>query len=209
MIAEDHTMVRYGTSLLLKDIFPEGNIKEAVTFEQVMEQVSNITFDLIILDINIPGGDNVQMVPEICHQQPNTRVLIFSGYDEQLYAVRYLQAGAKGYLMKNAPEDEMRKAIETVMSNDIYISNNIKQQLIANVAKKKTVASNPLETLSARETEVMQQLVKGETLAAIGRKLNLQTSTVNTYKTRIFEKLEVSNVVELSRKIQLYQGHTS
>lgn len=203
LIAEDHTMVRYGTNMVLKDLFPNGTISQAVNFEQLLQLLEKQPFDLLILDINIPGGDNLQMIDVIRLRQPNIRILIFSAYDEQLFAIRYLQAGANGYIMKQAPESEMKDAIQAVVKNDIYISPGIKQKLLFNAAEKKQADSNPLHSLSDRETEVLQLLIKGTTLAVIAHTLGLQVSTVSTYKTRIFEKLEVSNMVELVHKIHL------
>jgi len=208
LIAEDHTMARYGTKLLLKELLPNAEINLAINFEQLLQQVTQHPFDLLILDINIPGGDSLQTVDVIRLRQPSVKILIFSAYDEQVYAIRYLQAGVNGYIMKDATENAMKEAILTVLKKDIYISPNIKQKLLFNVPDKKA-DSNPLQALSNRETEVMQQLIKGATLSGIAQKLSLQTSTVNTYKTRIFEKLDVSNVIELLQKIQLYQNRTA
>lgn len=208
LIAEDHTMARYGTTILLKELLANVEINLAIHFEQLLQQVRQYSFDLLILDINIPGGDNLQMVDVIRLRQPSVKILVFSAYDEQVYAIRYLQAGVNGYIMKHANENEMKEAVLTVLKNDIYISPHIKQKLLFNVQDKKA-GSNPLQTLSNRETEVMQQLIKGTTLSGIAKKLSLQTSTVNTYKTRIFEKLDVSNVIELLQKIQLYQNKTA
>jgi DNA-binding NarL/FixJ family response regulator len=205
LIAEDHTMARYGTKLLLKELLPNAEINLAINFEQLLQQLTQYSFDLLILDINIPGGDNLQMIDVVRLRQPSVKILIFSAYDEQVYAIRYLQAGVNGYIMKDATENAMKEAILTVLKKDIYISPNIKQKLLFNVPDKKA-DSNPLQALSNRETEVMQQLIKGATLSGIAQKLSLQTSTVNTYKTRIFEKLDVSNVIELLQKIQLYQN---
>lgn len=204
LIAEDHTMVRHGTILLLKGLFPESRISQAINFEQLLQVLEQQAFELLILDINIPGGDNLQMIDVIRLRQAGIKILIFSAYDEQLFAIRYLQAGANGYLMKNASEEMMKEAIHTVLKNDIYISTDIKQQLLNNMAEKRPRMNNPLLLLSNRETEVMQQLVKGTSLSDIARNLGLQTSTVNTYKARIFEKMDVHNVIELVHKVQLY-----
>lgn len=206
LIAEDHTMVRHGTTQFIKGLFPESRISQAINFEQLLQVLEQGLFELLILDINIPGGDNLQMIDVIRLRQPAIKILIFSAYDEQLFAIRYLQAGANGYLMKNATEEVMKEAIHTVLKNDIYISTDIKQQLLNNVAEKRPKTNNPLLLLSNRETEVMQQLVKGTTLSDIARNLGLQISTVNTYKTRIFEKMEVNNIIELVQKVQLYHN---
>src|SRR5688500_9926427 len=107
LIADDHAIVRYGTNLLVKEVLPEGIIQEAVTFEQMIQLLDTQPFDLLILDINIPGGNNLQMIDVVRLRQPAVKILIFSGYDEQLFAIRYLQAGANGYLMKHSPQSEL------------------------------------------------------------------------------------------------------
>ena len=208
LIAEDHTMVRYGTTMILKDLYPTATIHQAINFEQLLENITSTSYTLLILDINIPGGDNIQMIDVIRLRQPDLKILIFSAYDEQVFAVRYVKAGVNGYLMKHAPEAEMRLAIQSVMRQDIYISEDIKQQLLFNSISTKKVVVNPLHLLSNRETEVMQELIKGSRLATIAQKLSLQVSTINTYKSRIFEKMEVNNVVELAQKVHLYPSNS-
>jgi len=207
LIADDHAIVRYGTSLLVKEVLPEGIIQEAVNFEQMIQMLDTHPFDLLILDINIPGGNNLQMIDVIRLRQPAIKILIFSGYDEQLFAIRYLQAGANGYLMKHSPQNELKTAVQTILKNDIYTSAEIKQHMLHSISEKKQPVQNPLHMLSDRELEVMQQLITGAPIATIARNLNLQISTVSTYKTRVFEKLQVTNVVELVEKVRLYSNN--
>jgi two-component system invasion response regulator UvrY len=204
LIADDHSIVRYGTALVIKEMLPAGTIREANNFDQALKLLDTDRFDLLVLDINIPGGNNLQMIDVVKLRQPHVKILIFSGYDEQLYALRYLQAGADGYVVKQAPEGELKAAIQTIQNNDKYISPTVKQHLINGLTTKKAFARNPLTGLSNREMEVMQLLVKGASVAEIGVTLSLQISTVSTYKSRIFEKMEVSNIVELVEKVKLY-----
>lgn len=206
LIADDHSIVRYGTSLVIKEMLPTGTIREANNFDQAVKLLDTDRFDLIVLDINIPGGNNLQMIDIVKLRQPHVKILIFSGYDEHLYALRYLQAGADGYVVKQAPEGELRTAIQTIQNNDKYISANVKQHLINGLTTRNAVARNPLSNLSNREMEVLQQLVKGVSVAEIGVALSLQISTVSTYKSRIFEKMEVTNIVELVEKVKLYDS---
>lgn len=165
-------------------------------------------FDLLILDINIPGGNNLQMIDVARLKRPGIRILIFTAYDEQLYAIRYLQAGANGYLHKLASEDQIKKAIETVLNDEQYMSREVKDVLVQMVMThgKKNTPTNPLHSLSNREIEVARFLVQGFSLIEISRALHLQLSTVSTYKNRIFEKLKISNLVELVEKIKLYDN---
>ena len=206
LIADDHSIVRYGTSLVIKELLPTGTIREANNFDQAVKLLDTDRFDLVVLDINIPGGNNLQMIDIVKLRQPHVKILIFSGYDEQLYALRYLQAGADGYVVKQAPEGELRAAIQTIQNNDKYISANVKQHLINGLTTRNAAARNPLSNLSNREMEVLQQLVRGASVAEIGLALSLQISTVSTYKGRIFEKMEVTNIVELVEKVKLYDS---
>jgi DNA-binding NarL/FixJ family response regulator len=206
LIADDHSIVRYGAALVVKEVLPAGTIHEARNFDELLKLIDTRTFDLLVLDINIPGGNYLQMIDVIRLRQPAVKILVFSGYDEQLYALRYLQAGADGYVVKQAPEGELKTAIQTILNNDKYISPAIKQHLINGLNTPKTGSGNPLNNLSNREMEVMQQLIKGATIAEISHTLSLQISTVSTYKSRIFEKLEVNNVVALVEKVKLYDA---
>jgi two-component system invasion response regulator UvrY len=206
LIADDHAIVRYGTLLILKGAFPEIKVSEAENLNEVLDILARETIDMLILDINIPGGNNLQMIDAIKLRQPNVKILVFSGYDEKLYAHRYLQRGAHGYMMKLSPEEELIVAVQTILfRQEIYASSELKQYMLYNMAGNKIVPSaNPLLDLSNRETEVMQLLIKGMGLAEIAAALNLQVSTVSTYKTRIFEKLKVTNVVELAEMVRTY-----
>lgn len=205
LVADDHAIVRYGTMQLIKQSLPSASVSDAENLDQIIKHLNEDVFDLLILDINIPGGNSLQMLDVIRLRQPSIRILIFSGYDEQLYAVRYLQSGADGYLHKNSSENELKTAIKLILNGEKYISNSIKEHLIKGLDENKSIiADNPLKNLSNRELEVLQSLVSGLSLAEIGIRLNLGISTVSTYKQRIFEKLRISNMVELIEKVRLY-----
>lgn len=194
--------------LFINEWLPGACISEADNFNKVVKMLAENSFDLLILDINIPGGNNLQMIDVARLKQPGIRVLIFTAYDEQLYAIRYLQAGANGYLHKLASEEQIKKAIETVLNDEQYMSREVKDVLLQMVMTngKKNTPSNPLHSLSNREIEVARFLVQGFSLIEISRALHLQLSTVSTYKNRIFEKLKISNLVELVEKIKLYDN---
>lgn len=199
LIAEDHAIVRLGISILLKNLYPGTNVLEVDDFNEAIKVINQHPIDLIILDINIPNGNSIQMIDTIKVRQPDTKILIFSAYDEDLYAQRYIEAGANGFLSKGARGPEIDKAIKTVLNYDIYASEYVKQSLLQRLADKNAV-SNPLQTLSNRETEVMQLLIEAKSVSEISHILNLQISTVSTYRKRIFEKLSIKNIVELIQK---------
>ena len=207
LIVDDHTIVRYGTMQIIKQLLPDVHVSDAEDLDQMIKCLREHQFELLILDINIPGGNNLQMIDIVKLRQPDIKILIFSGYDEQLYALRYLQSGADGYLTKHSSETEFKTAIHVVMNNDKYISPAIKEHLLNGIDDTKNpVIQNPFRSLSNREMEVMQSLVDGLSVGDISIRLNLQVSTVSTYKHRIFEKLQISNIVELIDKVRLHNA---
>jgi DNA-binding NarL/FixJ family response regulator len=202
LIAEDHAVVRMGISMMIKSIFPDAVTHEAINFDQAVQMVSAKDFDLVLLDIHMPGGDNLQMVEALRLRKAHVPILIFSSYEEQLYALRYLEAGANGFLPKKSDQDTITLAIRTVLGGDIYISNNLRNQLLQERFKKRP-EKQAAGHLSPREVEVMQWLVKGKSPSEIRQIMNVHSSTISTYKTRIFEKMEVSNLIELADKVRL------
>jgi DNA-binding NarL/FixJ family response regulator len=201
LIADDHGVVRYGMMLFIKDLMPWAQVSQVGTFNEAIGHVNKSQVDLVILDINLPGGNNIKMVDSLKAVQPDIKVIIFSSYDEKVYAERYLRAGAKGYLNKETSNKEIKKAIQSVLSGGVYMSNTVKD-LMLNRLLNIEVGQNPLSVLSNREIEVAQLLVIGQGVTEISTALNLQLSTVSTYKNRIFEKLDVSNVVQLIEKFK-------
>ncbi|WP_025764878.1 response regulator transcription factor [Dyadobacter tibetensis] len=202
IIAEDHAVVRIGTKHLLQSLIPDAEITGVNDFDGILQAMEGRFYDLLILDINIPGGNNTKMVEVIRQKSPETKILMFSSYDEQLYGLLYLQAGADGYLSKDAPEEEFKAAVLSVLANRKYMSEEMQQININRLINPKEFQPDPVVSLSPRETDVMNLLKEGLGTAKIAEKLNLQLSTVSTYKARIFEKLGVKNIVELITKIK-------
>jgi len=207
LIADDHAIVRLGAMLIIKSIFLDAQVIETETMDQAITQLESRPFDLLILDINIPGGNNLQMIDAVRLRQPSIKILMFSGCDEHLFALNFIQAGADGYLIKHSTEEEIRSALRMVMNNEKYLSAAVKDQLIAQLNQSKTRAENPINYLSSREKEVLNLLIKGNSMAQIADILHLQLTTISTYKTRIFEKMGVENIVELLEKAKLYNLH--
>lgn len=204
LIADDHGVVRYGMMLLLKDIMPWAKVSQIGSFNEAIDFIKKTKIDLLILDINLPGGNNIQMLESLNAVQKDVKVLMFSAYEESLYATRYLQAGAKGYLHKQTSNSEIKKAIATVFSGGVYMSDNVKD-LMLNKMLNQHEDQSPLDLLSNREFEVAQLLIYGHGITDISTLLNLQISTVSTYKNRIFEKLNVVNIVQLIDKFRFWK----
>jgi len=207
LLADDHSVVRHGIAMILKESYEDLTILHASDFDQAMAFLKTHSVSLVVLDISIPEGKGVQMIELIKAIQPEIKILVFSAYEEDLYAMRYLKAGADGYLNKLSSETEFRTAFKAMIEDGTYMSEAIKNKIINASLNKKS--DNPLDILSNREIEIARLLVKGEGNLEIANKLNLQNSTVSTYKNRIFEKLSINNTVALVSLLQAYDDSFS
>lgn len=202
LLIDDHAVVRKGVKFLLNDLYAPCEIEEAETEKQVLEMISIKSYDLLVLDINIPNTNTLDLLKKILHQSPNAKVLIFSMNPEKMYAQKYLEAGAKGFLSKDAPIDEMERAINLIFNDKNYYSQTLIDAIMSD--KRGTTKSNPFKNLSEREFEICTLLLAGKSLTEISHDLNIQTSTTGTHKAKIFEKLNVKNIVELIELSKLH-----
>ncbi|MVT09090.1 response regulator [Chitinophaga tropicalis] len=208
LIADDHSIVRYGLKKIISNLDIPATITAVEAFDDVVVMLGKQQFDLLILDINLPGGNSRQMLDVVKLKQPSIMVLMFSAYDEKMYAIDYLMAGADGYLSKNSPEEETKEAIQTLLRHEKYMSASTRQLMLNKIMLQRQPQANPFESLSTRELEVMNLLSKGIPLNKIAEKLHLQLSTVSTYKARIFTKLEVNTIVDLLEKMRTHNIST-
>jgi DNA-binding NarL/FixJ family response regulator len=202
LIVDDHLVVRTGVAIVLKRQFQNMNISNAENFFELIAILKENIFDLIILDINIFGSKNTGMIKELRVIQPNIKILIFSAYEEEQYACRYILSGANGYLNKLCSEQQMILVVSAILENGKYIQPEIVDKILEATLNKTPI--NPLDVLSKREFEIAKLLIVGDGNLEIANQLNIQMSTVSTYKSRIFEKLKVYNIVEL---IDIFKVH--
>jgi len=200
--ADDHEIIAKSLIYIITDLYKDAEIYQIIKFNDIVETLKNEKIDLLILDISFPEGDTLTIIPKIKKIQPDIKILIFSGHDENLYALRYFHANVNGYLSKSSSMLEIKNAITEVMNNGKYFSKNIQNQIMDSFVFKKP--TNSLQQLSNREFEIAKLLVKGYGNSEISAELDLQKTTVSTYKNRIFEKLEIHNVPELIQVFQLY-----
>jgi DNA-binding NarL/FixJ family response regulator len=203
LVADDHAIVRAGLKTLMKDIHPFAQGDEAVNGNQVIDLVKNNHYDIIILDVNMPDTDCITMVSNILAYKEKSKILIFSMKSEELYAKRFLKLGVRGYLDKESNAEEIKKAIENVMTGNLYISPNLKKYMYEDSLTKR--ADNPFEKLSNREIQIAKYLLLGYSPTEIKKTLNLHSSTVGTHRLRFFEKLKVKSLYELGELVKLYQ----
>jgi len=198
LLADDHAVVREGLKTLIQNIIPHSVIEEAQDGASAFKKITRNNYALIILDINMPATDSFGLVSNILAAKPKSKILIFSMNSEQIFAKKFLNLGALGYLSKYASEDEFRLAIENVMSNKRYLSPSFRRALTESALGKNPNNQNPFDLLSPRELEIIRHLIKGESVSQIGSCLNLHTSTIGTHKEKIFAKLCCNNIVEMN-----------
>ncbi|OXA75762.1 response regulator [Flavobacterium frigidimaris] len=195
LIVDDHLVVRNGVAMVLEKQIEDVKISNAENFFEATASLREDSFDLVILDINIPGGKSTEMITDLRAIQPAVKILVFSAHEEEQYALKYISAGANGYLNKLSSEEKMMFAINSIFESSSYISAELVTKLVAEKTSKKTI--NPLEVLSKRELQIAQLLINGNGNLEISNMLDIHMSTVSTYKARVFEKLKIHNLVEL------------
>lgn len=196
LLVDDHLVVRKGIELVIADSFPKAVVYNAENYIEALEILKTIDVDLVFLDIIINGIEDVKIMKAIKKIQPKTKILIFSCHEEEFYGLRYIKNGADGYLHKYCSEDKIIEAFKNVLKEGFYYRESIKSKLNLKVNKKSLL--NPIDALSNREFEIARMLIDGCGNLEIANKLNIQMSTVSTYKNRVFEKLDINNIVALS-----------
>ncbi len=199
-VVDDHPMIRAG---LVGRIEIEPDLLvcgEADDIPSALRLIEAKQPDIAVVDVSLKDGSGVDLVKRLKSRHIPTRVLVWSVYGESLYANRALQAGASGYITKDAATDTIINAIRCVLDGRIYASPELTQQLLARSTPGHPVTSNTaLELLSDREMEVFRLIGEGVTTAEIAKQLKLSVNTVETYRSRIRQKLDLSNAAQLHR----------
>jgi DNA-binding NarL/FixJ family response regulator len=195
LIADDHPIVRNGIKDIIQDISPSFSIDEAENAHEVVQKVIANDYDVIILDISMPGGGGLNALKQIKQAKPLTKVLMLSIYDDEQYINRALKAGASGYLTKSVASEELELAIKKVIAGEKYLSSEVASKMATFIYSDKE--KNKHELLSEREYQVFHQLAKGNTTNEIADELHISPKTVSTYRERIMEKMGMSRNSEL------------
>ena len=195
LIADDHEMFREGIKRICEDN-PELVVAgEASNGNEVIEKVADRDFDLLLLDIAMPGLNGLDTLKQLKSLKPKLRVLVLSMYPEDEYAVRAIKAGAAGYLTKAKASRELMEAIKKVSDGGNYINASVAEKLLFDM---KPETSKPLhKTLSDREYQILNLIVNGKKVGEIAEELSLSVKTVSTYKVRILNKMEMKSTAEL------------
>jgi len=196
LLADDHALLRGGLKLMLAAAFEAVEFAEAEDCAQALEAALADPWDLIILDISMPGRGGLDVLREIHEQRPRIPVLMLSMYTERQFAVRAFRAGASGYLTKASAGAELIRAVEHLLTGGHYVSAELAEQLAVTLADG--AGGMPHERLSAREFEILRLIASGRTVKEIAGDLALSGNTISTYRARILEKMHLRTNAELT-----------
>jgi DNA-binding NarL/FixJ family response regulator len=197
VLADDHTLVREGLKQLLAAEVDLQVLAEASDGHETMQRVRELEFDVLLMDMSMPGRSGIELLKALKAEKPKLRILVLTMHEEHQYAIRAIRAGASGYLTKDSASAQLVTAIRKVAGGGAYISPAVAEQLAFEAMPQ--AESLPHTTLSDREFEVFQQLVAGVAVTDIAERLHLSVKTVSTHKARLLQKMGMSSSAELVR----------
>lgn len=198
-IVDDHKIVREGLKLILSETPDLSLVGEASNGPEFLEQYMSIRFDVLVLDLTMPGRGGLDVLATVKSQRPDLPVLVLSMHPEDQYAIRVIRAGASGFLNKEAASTELVGAIRTVAEGKKFVTASVAEKLAAYIGSRDTMT--PHEQLSDREFQVLLMIASGKTVTEIGNDLSLSVKTVSTYRTRILEKMQLKTNAELTHYV--------
>ena len=198
LIVDDHPVIRNGLATIINHEQDMNVCGEAEDAHQALKAVTELKPDIVIADISLKNSDGLELTKNIKARYPRLPVVIFSVHDEFIYAERALLAGAKAYLMKDSLSENIIKAVRAVLKGEIFVSDTISNKFLRHIARDKAgTAKTPIENLSDRELEIFRLIGEGYKASQIAKQLHLSIKTIETYRTRIKEKLDIDNASEL------------
>ena len=198
LLADDHVIVRAGLRELLADTGDVTVTGEAGNGQEVLASVRKHDYDVLVLDMSMPGRSGIELIRQVKDEKPKLRVLVLSMHAEAQYAVRAIRAGASGYLTKDSAADQLVAAIRRIAAGGAYVTPETAERLALDFNRPAEDAA-PHTLLSDREFQVFQMIVAGRTIGDIAQALSLSVKTVSTHKTRIMEKMNLDNQSALVR----------
>lgn len=200
-IVDDHPLMRKGMAMTLDNELEMEVVGQSETAEEALQKIPELKPDLAVVDISLPGMNGIELIKHLLNHQPELKVLVISRHDEELYAERAIRAGARGYLMKLEAGDTLVTAVRRILSGNLYLSSEIGSNLIMKLATGKSGSGDdPLQLLSDRELEVFELTGLGKTTNEIAEKLHVSVKTVESYRARIKEKLDLKSANDLLRR---------
>ena len=203
LIADDHALFREGLKQILQENFEGAVLDQASNGYEVLDKISGNDYDLLLLDIAMPGISGLDVLKQLRIIRPKLHALVLSMYPEGQYAVRAIRAGASGYLTKRSASDELIEAITKVLKGGIYVTTAIAERLMIDF--RPDTGKPPHELLSDREFQIFCMIAAGKTVSTIAEELNLSVKTVSTHRVHILDKMNMKNSAELTNYAIKYQ----
>jgi two-component system, NarL family, invasion response regulator UvrY len=203
LIADDHEIVRRGVKMLIESFPQKYQFLEADSCAEVAQILSSQQIDYAVLDMVLSDGNLLSVIQHIEACSHQTDILVYSMNAERIYAKRLIEKGVRGFLCKQNSIEELEKAIRSIFKGEVYLSEELKVTLLNNF--NASLTSNPIDGLSDRELEVVEYIAIGMGTKEIAQKMDLDITTISTYRRRAFEKLDVQNTIELKEKFLLYK----
>lgn len=198
LVVDDHDLVRMGLVRMLSDVKGFEVIGEAQSGEEAVTRARELKPDVVLMDVKMPGIGGIEATKKLLNQDQPAKIIAVTALDDDLYPNRLMQAGAKGYVTKGADLDEMIDAIRTVANGDLYMSSSVAQQLALKNYGGNKGETSPFEKLSERELQTAILIANGQKVQEIANTFCVSPKTVNSYRYRIFDKLDVHSDVELT-----------
>lgn len=203
LVAENQPLMLLGIRQVVEKLIPGANILAADTLNKIIKLVDTTTFDLMILEISIPGADKVEVIESIKTKRPTLPILINSNFNEQFYALPFLKAGAQGFISKGATMREFETAIGAVLKSRVYASPDILQNAFELLIDSRKANEPVARKFSDKEIEIIKLLCLGATIKEISESVNLSSSSVSNYKRGIYQKLKVDSVIALKAYVDI------
>ncbi|MDB4906874.1 MAG: Response regulator containing a CheY-like receiver domain and an DNA-binding domain [Gemmatimonadetes bacterium] len=198
VIADDHAIVREGLKRIVSEVRDMQVAGEAAEGTEVMQRVRELEFDVLVLDLSMPGRSGMELIKLVKAEKPQLRILILSMHQELQYAVRAIKSGASGYLTKESAPAQLEQAIRKIAGGGAFVTAEVAEQLALGAMPGAPAAASH-ESLSAREFEVLRLLAAGVSVTEIATRLNLSAKTVSTHKANLMQKMGLQNASELVR----------
>lgn len=197
VIADDHAVVREGLKRIISSAHDMAVVGEAASGTEVMQQVRDLEFDVLVLDLSMPGRSGMELIKLVRCEKPKLRILVLSMHEELQYAVRSIKSGASGYLTKESAPAQLMQVLRKVAGGGAFISTGVAEQLALGSLPGSSCAAH--ERLTDREFEVFRLIAIGMSVTDIAGRLNLSAKTISTHKANLMQKMSLQNQSELIR----------
>jgi two-component system invasion response regulator UvrY len=195
LLVDDHPVVRQGIKQVLSGAFDPATVGEASNAEEGMTEIKSTEWDVMVLDLSMPGTNGIDMLKDLRRERPTLPVLVLSMHSPDQFARRAMNAGASGYLTKDSNPTELVKAVGEVIAGRRYLNPAVIEELVSNLQPER--GQRPHEALSDREYQVLRMIASGLTVSQVATRLSLSVKTVSTYRARVLEKMNMKTTAEL------------